>query len=157
MTLVYKNVCLVCGEVLELSELETHLNQNYGHAAVEVMMREDATVEKIAINNRMPGAKTQWEDQCQEIQATVVDSDYEHFTVDAKSDNWTSQIRRVKFRPKFPGSPELTISNLDMRFVEGFKVMQVTPEYFEVIFQTKRTSGKIMPSLSFMWEAKINE
>jgi hypothetical protein len=153
MGLIYKNLCLVCGEVLELSELETHLNMNYGHAAVEVMLREDNIPDKIAINNRIPGVKVEWEDQCASINAFIKDFGSEVFSVDTISNNWIEQRKRIRFKNSFPSIPDVAIKDYNYIHTAGLKISSITTEYFDVEFSSKRISDKIPSVLKFNWEA----
>jgi len=67
MAVIYKNVCLVCSKVLEGSDLSKHLEDNEGHAVIEVMMRSDDDTDVIDVNTSIYGTTDTWGDICHAI------------------------------------------------------------------------------------------
>lgn len=95
--IVYKNVCLVCGEVMALQHSAYHLETNPKHVLVECMTNAEDVVPDIDINTSINGVTDTWGDVCHVIYASCTSTEQKDRMVQVINAGFITALKTKNF------------------------------------------------------------
>jgi len=152
--ILHKNVCLVCGEILEDDAVSRHLVQHVGHVTVECIVRAQGTPAKIAINTRIDGSESLWAEQCKNIDTRVTQQGSLYFS-EPTCDVRRMVNRTVEFKEAFSTAPVITLSNQETKGIMLLQVSSITAQGFTLKYVVRPLVHRDA-ELSLDWEAKYD-